>query len=464
MHYTLLQESDGYIDRLNENHAVVRVGGKTRVVTLEELPAVRGTVLVPVFSTLKDFRDFHENPRIDYVDENGRIKKLGLGTYWVKHPKRRQHNRVIFDPEADPNDPSIFNLWRGFAVEPNDAGLCTRYLEHVTDNICSGDTDHAQYLLDLMAWRVQNPGKRPEVGTVLRSIEEGTGKGVAIRNFGELLGPHFLQVSHADHLVGNFNSHLQQCCVMYPDEAFFAGDRRHEGRLKALITEPTIQIEPKGVNSYTVINRLMIFMSSNNEWVVPAGPSARRYFVLDVSEKKKQNTEYFAAIEKEMQAGGRSALLHYLLYERDISDFDIRAVPHTKALADQKARTRRGVDLLVELLIEEGALPSTHTRYPHVVITTGEERGEGFWPRARTLVPSLKHESSRVTGNTLKGEWGCKPYEANGQCGLKFPPLDELRATFDKKHGKQDWDSRRQTWGQELQEAKESAEKVDVVE
>jgi hypothetical protein len=36
--------------------------------------------------------------------------------------------------------------------------------------------------------------------------------------------------------------------VVYADEAFWAGDKKAEGVLKAMITEDTIQIEMKGVN------------------------------------------------------------------------------------------------------------------------------------------------------------------------------------------------------------------------
>ena len=218
---------------------------------------------------------------------------------------------------------------------------------------------------------------------------------------------------------------------------------------EVLITEPHFKVEPKGVDAFTVPNMLMIFMASNNDWVVPAGASARRYFVLDVSEKHKQDYAYFDAIDKELDNGGRAALLHFLL-NRDLTKFNIRAVPQTQALADQKARSRRGVDLLVESLAAEGVLPNAHSTYPDITITSGEEKGEGFWPLARKLVPDLKHLSSRVIGGTLKEKWSCKPWESHGRSGLKFPPLEELRGAFEARHGEQAWDSKRKSWGENV--------------
>ncbi len=55
---------------------------------------------------------------------------------------------------------------------------------------------------------------------------------------------------------------------MFADEAVFAGDRQGLGQLKRLITEPTIEIEPKGLPKRTVTNYLHILMASNEDWVI----------------------------------------------------------------------------------------------------------------------------------------------------------------------------------------------------
>src|SRR6266516_4088424 len=142
-------------------------------------------------------------------------------------------------------------------------------------------------------------------------------------------------------------------------------------------------------------------MSSNSEWVVPAGADARRYFVLDASDAHMRDNKYFAAIIRQMDDGGRAALLHYLL-NLDTSKFDVRAVPQTAALADQKTRSRRGVDRLVELVAYSGTLPTADPTYSNVAITTGEDKGEGFYCGARSMVPELRHDSSIVVAKVLK--------------------------------------------------------------
>jgi len=143
-----------------------------------------------------------------------------------------------------------------------------------------------------------------------------------------------MQVSSARHITGNFNAHLQDCVVLFADEAFWAGDKQSEGTLKTLITEDIIPIERKGLDVQQVPNHVHLLIASNNEWVIPAGEMERRFFVLEVGEENMQDHAFFEKMQKEMDDGGYEAFLHYLR-QLDLSDFDVRQVPRTEALAHQ---------------------------------------------------------------------------------------------------------------------------------
>ena len=374
---------------MNEKYAVVNVSGKTRVVSMEESLTYPGCK-VPVYSSISDFCAFHANRRKSIVSPDGKERVIGVGRWWVSQEKRRQYDGIIYSPGGDgEKTKGKLNLWAGFGCQPSGERYCSKYLAHLLDNVCSGIAEHAEYLLNWMAYGVQHPARPGEVAVVMRG-KEGVGKGVAAREYGRLFGSHFRHISQAGHLTGHFNAHLQMCSVLFADKAFFAGDRSHELILKALITEETLMIEPKGLDPYPVRNCLHLIMSSNNDWVIPAGADARRYFVLSVADTHKQDHGYFAAITQQMDAGGREALLHHLL-KRDLSKFNVREVPQTDGLADQKAHSRRGVDRLVELVAHSGILPAAD--HPHVAITSGEERGSGFYAHAKSLVPDLRYNS-----------------------------------------------------------------------
>src|SRR5947209_4958826 len=76
-------------------------------------------------------------------------------------------------------------------------------------------------------------------------------------------------------------------------------------------------------------------MASNESWVIPAGLEARRFFVLEVDNACRDAHGYFAAIRKQLENGGYEAMLHDLL-NYDLSNFNVRSVPKTEALQEQK--------------------------------------------------------------------------------------------------------------------------------
>jgi hypothetical protein len=91
------------------------------------------------------------------------------------------------------------------------------------------------------------------------------------------------------------------------------------------------------------------------------------------------------------------------------------------------------------MIAEEGVLPSTCRSHPNVAVTSAEEEGKGFYCAARARVPDLKFTHQRVITETLKKDWGCKPWKSGNQRGIEFPLLIELRALFDQRHGAQRW-------------------------
>jgi hypothetical protein len=322
---------DPNLRQLNEDHAVIEdIGGKCRVISEVMDHALQRTRISR--QSFEDFRNrYMHRDVVVGRDKDGKEITMPLGKWWLQNRHRRQYRTIVFAPGREVKD--AYNLWKGFACEAR-PGKCEKFLAHIRDNICSGNPVYNDYLLNWMARCVQKPDTPGEVAVVLRG-RMGTGKGVFVKGFGSLWGRHFLQITDSKHLVGSFNAHLRDCVVLFADEAFYAGDKKHEAILKGLVTEETIMIEGKGVDAEASPNFVHLLMASNSDWVVPAGADERRYFVLDVGDTNIQNAAYFRAIREELDQGGREALLHMLM-TRDISEFDVRQFPKTEALQEQK--------------------------------------------------------------------------------------------------------------------------------
>jgi len=77
-------------------------------------------------------------------------------------------------------------------------------------------------------------------------------------------------------------------------------------------------------------------MASNESWTIPAGADERRFCCIDISDERAQDHQYFADLQKEMMHPGfYPTLLRYLLDHR-YNCADVRKVPNSIALTEQK--------------------------------------------------------------------------------------------------------------------------------
>jgi len=314
--------------RLNRKYALVLISGKLRI--LHETRDMLGRP-DQEFLTSEAFLIWEGKEKYFY----GATRQMAISLIYLTHHNRRQYRGITFAPEGA--DSEVYNLWRGFAVEPSDTPLekaAPIFCDHMRNNVAGGDDARLAYIWAWLSHMVQRPTERPGVALVLRGAE-GSGKTKVGEVIGALLGPHYFLVDDPRYLVGQFNAFMSHCLLLQCDEGFWAGDKPSEGRLKGLITSSIQMIEYKGVDPIPMRNLVRLLITSNEGWVVPAGPQARRFAVFDVGEASRLNAEYFAGIDAEMAAGGREALLGFLL-RFDLSAVDLRDIPSTSALSQQK--------------------------------------------------------------------------------------------------------------------------------
>jgi hypothetical protein len=324
------------VRRFNEKYAIVGDAGK--VMIWEEK---RDEFLNRSYHIRYDFRSFtnlHLKTFVEVHDpKTGKTERSPAAPLWLGHQDGRIYqDGAVFDPSGKDYGPTVLHLWKGFAVKPR-KGSWAKLQDHVTNVVCSGNEEHAKYALDWIANMFQNPATVGEVAMVMRG-PEGCGKGILAQAIIRIFGQHGMAVNNSDQMLGKFNLHLRDLVFLFPDEAFFAGNKEHADKLKYLVTSPTLPIEGKGLNIVTVPNFLHIMMASNSEWVIPAAMDSRRYFVLDVPGTRVGDKAYFDAIVAELEDGGYEAFLHDMLH-RDLSGFNHRQAPVTDALIEQRKRS-----------------------------------------------------------------------------------------------------------------------------
>ena len=180
------------------------------------------------------------------------------------------------------------------------------------------------------------------------------------------------------------------------DEAFFAADHKQARLLKGLITGNTIAIESKGVNTIIVPNFLHVIIIGNDEWLVSATGDERRFFALECGDRRRENYDYFAAIAKELENGGYQALLYHLLYEVDLTGFNVRCAPHTAVLRDQMAESVEDAPNLWLECLMSGTLPGEQPR--EVVVPAVKNSDGTVWLNLDSFIERSAKRNPRLWG------------------------------------------------------------------
>lgn len=376
-----------HTDEINKTFAVVNDHGTAWIFQEVDNP------LRPGFRNIyrlkpQDFKLLFQNKSLTVMvpaptrRDSDAIKAVSksLAFWWLEDPRRREYLKGALFAPGQKLPKGVYNFWNGWAVPPIQPGRGAGWpllQDHLYRVICSSHREWYEYLVNLLARMVQFPGERGEVAIVLRGTE-GIGKGIAVSYLMKMFGTFALHLTNSLHLRSQYNAHLQYCILLFIDEAYWAGDKEFEGALRGMITEDRLAVEAKYENLHEAKNCLHLIMSSNVHWVAPVGLDDRRFFVLDVQDFRREQKEYFDALEHERDFGGGAQAMLYDLLHRDISNFDWRKIPDTPA---RRAQKRLSLD--------------TVTQYWMMALD------RGFAYRSKYGVPSLSEWSEFYSSDLL---------------------------------------------------------------
>ena len=102
------------ITKINERYAAVKLGG--RILVADE----QGGNLE--FLSFPGFERLYNNIQVALP------RPTALGRYWINHPDRRQYlDGIVFDPSGGISQ-AQYNLWKGFAIEPDSLNGLTSFM------------------------------------------------------------------------------------------------------------------------------------------------------------------------------------------------------------------------------------------------------------------------------------------------------------------------------------------------
>lgn len=391
---------------------------------------------------------FHENYAWKKMDYNG--KRVKTSKMWVESVNRRSYERLYFDPSGKARKRE-YNLWRGFNIKPaeKDAPVDPKgveavelFLEHCRENVCEGNKEHSDWFLGYMAHIFQKPGTKPGVSVVLRG-KKGTGKTIIAEILNHLIGSNAITVASKQHIIGHFNSIMEDKLLVTLDEAFWAGDKAGEGILKDVITGHTRVITHKGAESYVakVYDRVLIL--SNEAWTVSASEDERRFAVFNISDKRRLDRDFFGRIQNGLFNHGGAELLMRFFLDYDLETMDVFTAPNTKGLTEQKEHSISAVARWWHDCLEEGQILGMGVDgWPsHIPLSLFYQSFvnllhlQRYKSHITGKIPMLREIRKMVKSSITK----CCKEGLQVHKVIVIPPLDVARAEWDSSMYKVDW-------------------------
>jgi len=243
---------------------------------------------------------------------------------------------VVFDPTGQADAETTINLFGGIRLEPaeGDVEPMLALVRHLTSRASDNADDCDQvmhWLLSWMAYPLQHLGTKLRTAVVVHG-DEGAGKNFVFETLLEIYGEYGAQVGQDD-LEDKFNDWRSRKLFVLGDEVSSRQELVHnKNRLKALITSPTVQINPKNLPRREEANHINIAFLSNELQPLALDNTDRRYLVLYTPPPLER--EFYKRLGAWRAAGGAGAWYHYLL-QYPLDDFDPYApAPITQAKAE----------------------------------------------------------------------------------------------------------------------------------
>ena len=242
-----------------------------------------------------NFNVLHEE--MTFTNENGEQKSYM--DKWFLDKEKRKYDKYDTIPKDSMCPDYVYNMWEKLPVQLMPSLEKTEYydtaLEWFKNHIrvlVDFNEIHYEFVVMWLAQMFQYPENK-SIQLVFIG-EEGTGKGTFVKFLTTIMGGGhrcFNTEDPQNDIFGQFNDSMKKAFLVVMNEADKSNTYNNNNKFKGLITEPFINIRPKGKTAFSMrsVHRFMGF--SNNP--DPTTKNKRRDFTMKTSNCKVNNTEYF---------------------------------------------------------------------------------------------------------------------------------------------------------------------------
>jgi len=296
------------------------------------------------------------------TDENGKQKRVSFINEWILDPNMRCYDAMESIPPPLICPPNIFNTWidspyESQEIHPDDPDfdldavkLFTRHIELLSGN----NREAFEYVINWVAQSIQRPAEK--MGVALNFIsDQGVGKNIFTDVLAQLYGSESkkLETSQPERDVwGPFNELLLDAYLIVLSETDKRNSIGHDGKIKAIITDAVVTINPKGKRGFPLNSYHRIIQNSNNEDPTITSKDDRRNVIIRCSDEMRGNTEYFDTLVSALSKPNALRSIYWTLKTLDISNFKRGHRIETAYHADLVEHNENPLDVFMKWIVE----------------------------------------------------------------------------------------------------------------
>ena len=248
----------------------------------------------------------------------------------------------------------VFNIFKPFPFEyvydytdtmkNNDLKLIQNILHHIKVYICDDKEVICNYCVNYLKHLIQYPNNKPETAMIVIG-DMGLGKDAI---FNDLM-THILGVWNVNRVDGikgllrKFNSSQEgKLLTIISEIRDTENSSVNDDKLKAIITNKTVNIEPKGKDPYAVQDKRRFIGFGNNKQCLNIDPKDRRYFVWR-SYAKIETQTYFTKLFNDINdVNVQQAFFNFLSHDT-LASWNPRIIPSTDFKVELQRNTYHNV-------------------------------------------------------------------------------------------------------------------------
>jgi hypothetical protein len=288
------------------------------------------------------------------VTADGTVKNTRTATAkaWMEWEHRAELRGLVYRPGAPQvTEDGFLNGWLGWGFEAPKKGNVEPW-SALLDHLFGNNKGGREWFERWCAYPIQNPGAKMASAALMWGAAQGTGKTLVGHTLMKLYGKNSTEIKDQDLESPRFEWAENKQFVL-ADDITGSTNRKLANRLKTMITQKEMRLDPKYVPSYTIQDCINYYFTSNDPDALFLDDGDRRFFVHEVMAGKlpvEQRKAYVAWMES---TAGHEALAWHLI-NLDIGDFDPRAEAYeTSAKLEMKIVAKSELGVWVAKLKED---------------------------------------------------------------------------------------------------------------